>query len=96
MISNDLLGNRLNSFKQGSLKKGPSSSHTPSYTQLIYEIFSAILSGFWLFAKILIYGCATKLICSTNWNSIDTILIGTTIVLIMTYIYNLINDKYKK
>ena len=90
MISNNLLANRLNAFKQGSLKEGPSSISN----ELIYNVISTTGSLFWLIAKILMYGYSTRLIFNTDWNFWNTALIGLTITVTLTYIYNLIHDKH--
>ena len=91
MLNNDLLSNRLNEFKKrGPLQEGPSSLSN----ELIYNVISTTGSAFWLVAKILMYGYSSRLIFNTDWNFWNTGLIGLTITVTLTYIYNLIHDKH--
>jgi len=91
MINNDLLSNRLNLFKQGGPSKKNDSSLLPF--NLDIPFLTIILTGFFLVARILMYGYATRLIVKADWNFFNTILIGLTITVLLTYISDLIHPK---
>ena len=89
MLNNNLLANRLNAYRQGSLKEDPLSSHTHLSEQLVKTMidFTALMG------KILMYGYTFRILLHSDWSFLSTSLIGLSTVVTLTYIYNLIHDK---
>jgi hypothetical protein len=89
MISNNLLSDKLNSFKKN--KNSPKEDKISPTSNPIFEISSTFFTLIFFIVKLFVYGYSMKLIFSTNWDFLGIICIGLTITLLLDYIHNLIH-----
>lgn len=87
MINNSLLGDRLNAFKN-NIKPSTEINKISNLNTMMESI--GFVSGIILsILKVFIYGFSLKLIFTTDWNFIETSIIGLSFVLILSYFKSL-------
>ena len=83
MINDNLLSNRLNSYREGKLEESQSQSQF-QYTSLsINNIIDLAV----IFLYSVTYGFAEKIIFSTDWNFISVLTVGFATELIISNIF---------
>ena len=90
MIENNLLSDRLNTFKNNSDSNNLSSEdiHSPLVDKFIRDVSSAVI----LIIKALIFGYSIKIIFNITWNFWQVTCVGLAVHFLMLYIHSLIHD----
>jgi len=95
MINNNILGDKLNNFKNKNTNPLDSSK---GFSQLpdnpMISAFVTILSTILFVIKVLVYGYSLKIIFNTDWNYLSIVCIGLAINFLLNYIQDLISRKY--
>jgi len=99
MLSDNILADRLNLYREGKLDKTPEGekikevkkSETSSTFELALKIVELVL----VFIRALVFGFAIKTILSSDWNFLALFAVGLSTEIILTNIFNLFKQENK-
>jgi hypothetical protein len=99
MINDNILGDRLNSFREGEIEEDKSEEYYKEINKIdntaenIFSLALKIMEIGIVFIRSISYGFATKTIFATDWKFVAFLAVGFSIDLIITNISNIFNKK---
>lgn len=86
MINDNVLGNRLNEFKQKR-------DQSPLPDNPLFAAFGTLFTSLILVFKVFVFGFSTKIVFHTDWSFWELMCIGVTINFLLTYIHDLFHKR---
>ena len=91
-IPHDLLGNRLNNFKNKKEEsKVPEENNISLFNKYMLNTINSVIMIIVLVIKSVVYGYSLKIIFNTDWNFLGILCVGLSINFLKQFIYALVH-----